>query len=532
MKKFTFTLFLFFEIITINKLIAQCQDTTINGNLIVSSDIILSGKYTVSGTFRVMPGVTVYVQAYNFGNCGKLEVIANKIIIEGTINGDFAGYTGGLGGAGGSTVSSVTGDANGLTACSNKDNTGHIIVHGGAAGQAGMGPGGGQSGTNGGNGSGPKQQCLSNNDAAGVIGGAGGAGGGGGASYGGNGTTAANGGAGSAQNQTNGLSISNAYPVVGGNAGIGGANGTIYGTDNGLDIDLGSGGAGGGGGGRSFSVGTQGGNGGAGGGLIILEASDSLIITGTITANGDNGGAGGNGGNGGESPKCCSDGCDDCGEATLSAGAGAGSGGGGGSGGGILLKSNTFAKINGTLSAKGGNGGMSGQKGNGASCTYNGNLFCSGNSLSTGQGSLGGNGGAGGGGRIKVVIPVCNMGDLNPTLQLAGGIGQTTGYNGTYNIICSPVSVEALGEKYYEFDIYPNPANDYINLRFKHSNIIYNESTIEIYDINGRLMLKEYFNLNNDNAPQSIRIDELTKGIYLIRLQADGYQILKKFIKN
>ncbi|MFN7013695.1 MAG: hypothetical protein ACK4ON_05435, partial [Bacteroidia bacterium] len=188
MRKFTLYFTLACSLFSFYKVSAQCQDTTISGNLIISNDIILSGKYTISGTFRVMPGVTVYVQPYNFGNCGKLEVIANKIIIEGTINGDFAGYTGGTGGAGGSTVSSVTGDANGLTACSNKDNTGHIIVHGGSAGLAGMGPGAGQAGTNGGNGSGPKQQCLSNNDDAGVIGGAGGAGGGGGASYGGNGT--------------------------------------------------------------------------------------------------------------------------------------------------------------------------------------------------------------------------------------------------------------------------------------------------------------------------------------------------------
>lgn len=531
MKKITLCFALVCFLFSIHKASAQCQDTTITGNLIVSSDVILSGKYTVNGTFRVIPGVTVYVQAYNFGSCGKLEVIANKIIIEGTINGDFAGYTGGAGGAGGSNVSSVTGDADGLTACSNKDNTGHIIVHGGDAGLSGMGPGAGQAGTNGGNGSGPKQQCLSSSDAAGIIGGAGGAGGGGGASYGGNGTTAANGGAGSAQNQTNGLSISNAYPVVGGNGGNGGSNGAIYGTDTGLDIDLGSGGAGGGGGGRSFYIGTQGGKGGDGGGLIILDATDSLIITGTITANGENGASGGNGGNGGESPKCCSDGCDDCGEATLSAGAGAGAGGGGGSGGGILLRSNTFAKISGTLSSKGGNGGMSGQKGNGASCNYNGNIFCNGNSISTGQGSLGGYGGAGGGGRIKVVIPVCNMGELNPTLQLDGGTGSTTGYNGTYNIICSPVSVEALGEKYFEFEIFPNPANEFIHLRFKHQDVTYNESNIEIYDLNGRVIIQENSNLN-DNAQQTIKIDELTKGIYIIRLQADGYQVIKKFIKN
>lgn len=518
-------------LILFNYVFSQCQETTINGDFIQNSDIILSGKYIVNGTFRVKPGVTVYVQSYNYGNCGKLEVIANKILIEGTINGDFAGYPGGTGGMGGTAVYSVTGDTAGLTACSNKDNTGHIIVQGGQAGTAGQGPGAGQPGTVGANGSGPKQQCLSSSDAAGLIGGAGGAGGGGGASYGGNGTSGANGGDGSATYQTQGVNISNAYNVVGGNGGTGGNSGSIYGTDTGLDIDLGSGGAGGGGGGRSYSIGMQGGYGGAGGGLIILEASDSLIITGIITANGDNGAPGGNGGNGGETPKCCSDGCDDCGEATLSAGAGAGSGGGGGSGGGIFLKSNTYAKIIGTLSSKGGNGGMTGQKGNGASCTYNGNLFCSGNSISTNDGSLGGYGGGGGGGRIKVVIPVCNMGELNPNVQLNGGTGQTTGYNGTYNIICSPVSIETLGEKYFDFEIFPNPAHESIHIRFKNSDVTYNNALIEIYDINGRLLLQENCILH-EQAMQNINIQDLNNGIYVIRLEADGYQLIKKFIKQ
>lgn len=524
---FAFVCFLF----STNKVYSQCQDSTIVGNFIISSDVILSGKYTVSGTFRVIPGVTVYVQGFNFGNCGKLEVNASKIIIEGTINGDFAGYTGGSGGAGGATVTSITGDVNGLTACSNKDNTGHIMVQGGSAGTVGLGNGAGHPGTAGGNGSGPKQQCLSTSDAAGVIGGAGGAGGGGGASYGGSGTAAGNGGAGTASYQTQGLNISTAYNVVAGTAGTGGVNGNSYGTDTGLDIDLGSGGAGGGGGGRSFSTGTQGGNGGAGGGLIILEAADSLIITGTVTSNGANGSAGGNGGNGGESPKCCSDGCDDCGEATLSAGAGAGAGGGGGSGGGIFLKSNTFAKINGTLYSKGGNGGMSGQKGNGASCNYNGNFVCNGNSLSTGQGSLAGDGGAGSGGRIKVVIPVCNMGELNPSLQLTGGNGAAIAENGTYNIICSPLSIEALGEKYFEFDVFPNPASEKINLRFKHTEATYNNAQIEIYDLNGRLLLQENCILH-EQGQQTVNIQDLNKGLYIIRLQADGYQILKKIIKQ
>jgi hypothetical protein len=123
------------------------------------------------------------------------------------------------------------------------------------------------------------------------------------------------------------------------------------------------------------------------------------------------------------------------------------------------------------------------------------------------------------------------MGELNPTLELSGGNGPTTGLNGTYNIICSPLSIEALGEKYFDYDIFPNPANEMINVRFKHSEVSYNEALIEIYDLNGRLILQENCILH-EQSQQSFNIQELNKGLYIIRLQADGFQLLKKFIKQ
>ena len=108
-----------------------------------------------------------------------MEVHAGKIIIEGTINGDFAGYTGGTGGIGGIAVTSLTGDILALDSCSNTDYTGLITIAGGGAGLIGNGPGGGAGGINGTNGSGPKQQCLNGADDSGMIGGSGGGGGGG-----------------------------------------------------------------------------------------------------------------------------------------------------------------------------------------------------------------------------------------------------------------------------------------------------------------------------------------------------------------
>jgi Secretion system C-terminal sorting domain len=502
---------------------AQCDTTIVNGDMIVSSPTFLSGVYLVSGTFEIQSGITVFVQKYELGGCGKLEVQAENIHISGTINGDFAGYTGGTGGAPGTMVTSLTGDQIAINDCSNKDNTGQVTVEGGQAGTNGTGPGAGMSGADGQNGSGPKQQCLNNDDEAGMIGGSGGAGGGAGGSYGGTGSSAATGGAGTGNYQTNGLNVSTGFPVVGGNGGNGGAAGAVYGSLSGEDIDLGSGGAGAGGGGRSYDSGLGGSDGGNGGGAIILIAEDSLSVTGSISAKGENGTSGGNGGNGGTSPKCCSDGCNDCGEATLSTGAGGGSGSGGGSGGGILLKAENAAEITGNLSVTGGNGGNGGTRGNGVSCDYS-DFFCGDQTLTSGNGNPGGDGGAGGGGRIKIFVPICSMSTVQPINTLDGGAGNAAGNQGTYFLGCSELS---LSEQETELSValFPNPAKN--TLSVTSTSIVQTE--VRITDLSGREMYVGTAELSA--TPFNIEISDFQQGAYYLIIQRDGSAITKKFIK-
>ena len=87
LNKFLFSIALLF---TIYKYQAQCGITNVPGDFIINSNIILSGTYNVSGTFKVAPFITVYVKGYSSGGCGKLIINAQKIIIEGTIDGNYA----------------------------------------------------------------------------------------------------------------------------------------------------------------------------------------------------------------------------------------------------------------------------------------------------------------------------------------------------------------------------------------------------------------------------------------------------------
>ena len=514
------------------KTTAQCTTTNIPGDFNITSSIILSGTYNVGGTFRVAPFVTVYVKAYSSGSCGKLIVNAQKINIEGTIDGNYSGNTGGVGGLGGNIVSSLTGDQVAINTCSNKDNTGIIVIEGGQYGSNGSGFGFGLHGQNGQNGSGPKQQCLSNDDECGMIGGAAGAGGGGGASYGGIGTTASNGGNGTNTYTATGVNVSTGYVVFGGTGGIGGTAGVSFGTASGTDIDLGSGGAGGGGGGRSYDVGLAGGKGGNGGGLVQLIAIDSIKIIGKISVNGENGSNGGDAGNGGISPNCCSDGCDDSGEATLSCGAGAGSGGGGGSGGGIYIETQTVATITGTLQSVGGNGGNSGAKGNGVTTTYSGGVFCGNETIISGNGNVGNKGGAAGGGRIKIFMPSCSSSTVNPIYTINGGTGFTNATAGSYQIICGITNINEAIKEQYALTVFPNPFVGSVTMKFKYDETPEKMEEINILNTLGMIVKTIDSEELKTNKRVEINLSDLPAGIYFIKTTINKISYDYKVIKQ
>lgn len=163
---------------------------------------------------------------------------------------------------------------------------------------------------------------------------------------------------------------------------------------------LGSGGAGGAGNGTA-----SGGNGGAGGGCVVLESMDlvagtSLIINGSITAEGEDGLSG------------AATGC---------------GGGGGGSGGTILIKGKNIFIDDGMLSVAAGYGGSGG--------------------------SDGGGGGGGGGGHIKVFFESCADSLGHDRSYGSGGSGADSGQDGMLGT--GPSHVNGPYPKYwYDYTYY------------------------------------------------------------------------------
>lgn len=73
--------------------------------------------------------------------------------------------------------------------------------------------------------------------------------------------------------------------------------------------------------------------------------------------------------------------------------------------------------------------------------------------------------------------------------------------------------------------IYPNPANDYVNVHVTNGNII---GIINIYDINGSLMKVSELEGN----VEEINISDLPRGTYLISVEDERSNLINKFIKQ
>jgi len=370
-------------------------------NWTISSSRTVAGDHINVGTFTINGGVTATVDAYPA--CGSFWVSATTVNIQGTINGNYKGGSGGFGGAGGwSTFDENTDEGWGGGSGAGYDNGG-LWTYGT----------GGNDGDPGGD----------NCDGCDVIVGAGGAGGGDGGAYGnlggyggygGNGGNVSSGGIDCPSN----TACSGSWWLPG--DGCGGSfswdeSSSIGSTSIPWDgyMYMGSGGGGAGGGGGGYYAGSDGGTGGIGGGLVMLESTGNMTIAGAINVNGSTGGSGGRGGN------AYSTSCAVFWDSHWGAGGG-GAGAGGGSGGGIMLWSEGDLNITGSLNAIGGNGGSGGS---GGSANGGG-----------GAGVAGGQGGGGSGGRIYIFYDICSGSvSIGGSHSVAGGSGYCNGYNGTYN---------------------------------------------------------------------------------------------------
>ncbi len=91
----------------------------------------------------------------------------------------------------------------------------------------------------------------------------------------------------------------------------------------------------------------------------------------------------------------------------------------------------------------------------------------------------------------------------------------------------SPVGLDELGSR-DNFIIYPNPANDELNIQIK-SEEIKGRFTVNIFDLTGKKHISRNFN-SKDNHKLDINI--LTEGMYILQIKNAQYIFSRRFLKE
>lgn len=81
-----------------------------------------------------------------------------------------------------------------------------------------------------------------------------------------------------------------------------------------------------------------------------------------------------------------------------------------------------------------------------------------------------------------------------------------------------------------EFVVFPNPGNDKIRVEFIGQ--LGNQVTLDIVDMNGRVVSSSRLDQQNGSYATDLMIDDLQKGYYLVRLTGNGGTRVTPFVKQ
>ena len=137
--------------------------------------------------------------------------------------------------------------------------------------------------------------------------------------------------------------------------------------------------------------------------------------------------------------------------------------------------------------------------------------------------------------RTIVATRANNTGDSNDhvfsasagSLSVIYAIGNTTtyGYHASRGFTTLGVSLGISENKLLSFEMYPNPVSDVLNIQLPTGT---EKAEVGVFDYTGRLVTSKIIS-SNDNT---IDVQKLSKGIYLIRVSSDAKIGAQRFIKN
>lgn len=126
--------------------------------------------------------------------------------------------------------------------------------------------------------------------------------------------------------------------------------------------------------------------------------------------------------------------------------------------------------------------------------------------------------------------------DFSPGHSISGDLDPASVNDIVYlsidTMLAEPISSIDKNTVDYSVSLYPNPANDIINVRILTDNNVTEKMNITLVDAIGRTVASFGENFNGKSALFSMNVATLEKGVYFIRIESENGLITKPFMKK
>ena len=92
------------------------------------------------------------------------------------------------------------------------------------------------------------------------------------------------------------------------------------------------------------------------------------------------------------------------------------------------------------------------------------------------------------------------------------------------------VGEDVVREYKPEITLYPNPADDYLNIQLDLSQNIKNEISIKIINLNGKLIEQKTLNPNSDNFGLRLNLYNYSVGVYYCVIEDEEINVVERFV--
>ncbi len=92
------------------------------------------------------------------------------------------------------------------------------------------------------------------------------------------------------------------------------------------------------------------------------------------------------------------------------------------------------------------------------------------------------------------------------------------------------INIQKTGDKKTVLILYPNPIDEKLNIQLE--SFTNQKTTFEILDIYGRNIQIHYFNAENGINNWNLNLHQLSKGVYFLKTNLEGMQVVEKIVKR